>query len=162
MLPFKKTYPGVNSHWTNTGGGLDSATTSFQLLRNRQGWPQVPHIANLGVFNEGLGYMITVKDLASASPTWWPRPAVMLSTCSAMTWQSYNLTWNTLPKMWAKPGSAICSCSHKPSHISLNTPPSWKIDVLRQQAQWEWYYLPLWGLWNGCYVMLSIKLNKHG
>lgn len=35
--------------------GLRSADLSAQLLRNRQGWLQVPHIANMGVFNEGVG-----------------------------------------------------------------------------------------------------------
>jgi len=37
------------------GRGLSRKDMSAQLPRNRQGWLWVPHIANLGVFNQGVG-----------------------------------------------------------------------------------------------------------
>lgn len=128
--------PWVSSPWTHPAGGLSSTDLNAQLLRNRQGWLKVPHIANLGVFNQG-----TIPAKGSWVFHWLDGRGQLRGrkTCSVMA--SLRRPYQECETPWGPN-----SCQYKWCHLEVKTPKQLKDRPSQENKNGnKAKYCPSWG-----------------
>lgn len=93
----------------NKRGGLSSADLNAQLLRNRLSWQEVPHIANLGVFNQGVGLCDHSQGLCKCSSNLTARAS----------WEAENLQCYELA-IWQPPLEDYWECEIRSAVAAIN------------------------------------------